>query len=587
MSFSLFNIFLAGLGLSFLVFIHELGHYIVARRAKMRVEVFSIGFGKPMYTWVRKGVKWQICYLLFGGYVKIAGMEKENGKDPHEIPDGFYGKRPWDRIKVAVMGPLVNIVFAFLIFSVIWVSGGREKPFAENTKIIGWVDETSELASMGVKPGDTITTYNGKPFQGYKDLVFNGVLKDSRTTISGMKVDYFTGKHEPYSFQLEPYSISSELKKGLKTIGVLAPASFLIFQDFDKNGFAKESGIAKGDRVLWANGELVFSYPHLRNIVNSSSVLMTVERAGNKLQLRIPRVSINELQLSMEQWHEFNDWKRALGSKEPIDSLYFIPYEVDELGRVKGAFSFIDADLVQVPDAKLLPGDKIISVQGEPINSGLKLFEKLKEKKVVIIVQKAKEGAPISWQDQDSTFVKSVNWASLQQLIASLGSGEAVEENDDFKVLAPIKLATFENREILGISLSDRNVVYNPSPFVLLGDTAKEMWLTLSSLFSGSLSPKWLSGPVGIVKVMHDSWTMGIKEALYWMALISLNLGFLNLLPIPILDGGHICFALWEMITRKRVAAKTMERLVLPFVVLLIMFFVYVTYQDISRLFVR
>src|SRR3989338_3656807 len=100
------------LGLGFLVFIHELGHYFVARRGGMRVEAFAIGFGKPLYTWEHKGVKWHINMLPFGGYVKIAGMHKEKGVEPSDIVDGFFGKSHWKRIQVALAGPVVNIVFA-------------------------------------------------------------------------------------------------------------------------------------------------------------------------------------------------------------------------------------------------------------------------------------------------------------------------------------------------------------------------------------------------------------------------------------------------------------------------------------------
>src|SRR4029078_5976078 len=112
---SLFYVVLAILGLGFLIFIHELGHYWMARRVGMRVESFGIGFVRPIFSVMRNGVKWNICWLPFGGYVKIAGMEKEDGKEPEDIPDGFFGKSPWDRIKVAIMGPLVNLVFAFLV----------------------------------------------------------------------------------------------------------------------------------------------------------------------------------------------------------------------------------------------------------------------------------------------------------------------------------------------------------------------------------------------------------------------------------------------------------------------------------------
>src|SRR5258708_6229980 len=99
----------------------------------MRVEAFAIGFGKPIFTWERKGVKWHICMLPFGGYVKIAGMQKEGNQEPSDIADGFFGKTPWQRIKVAIAGPLVNIVFALVVFSVLWFSGGRNKQFTEFT----------------------------------------------------------------------------------------------------------------------------------------------------------------------------------------------------------------------------------------------------------------------------------------------------------------------------------------------------------------------------------------------------------------------------------------------------------------------
>jgi regulator of sigma E protease len=98
---SFLYVLLAILGLGFLVFIHELGHFIMARRQGMKVEAFSIGFGKPIYSWEKNGVKWMIGILPFGGYVKIAGMSREGNLEPYEIPDGFYGKRPWQRIKVA------------------------------------------------------------------------------------------------------------------------------------------------------------------------------------------------------------------------------------------------------------------------------------------------------------------------------------------------------------------------------------------------------------------------------------------------------------------------------------------------------
>ena len=129
MVLSLLYIILAILGLGLLVFIHELGHYWVARKKGMKIEAFSIGFGPSIYEWQKDGVQWKLCWLLFGGYVKIAGMQKEGNLEPSEIPEGFYSKGPWARIQVSLAGPLVNIAFAFAALTALWLLGGREKPF--------------------------------------------------------------------------------------------------------------------------------------------------------------------------------------------------------------------------------------------------------------------------------------------------------------------------------------------------------------------------------------------------------------------------------------------------------------------------
>jgi regulator of sigma E protease len=142
-----------------------------------------------------------------------------------------------------------------------------------------------------------------------------------------------------------------------------------------------------------------------------------------------------------------------------------------------------------------------------------------------------------------------------------------------------------QRKLVLGVPLKDREVRYNPSPVQQFLNVFEDTWRTISGLVSGVLNPKYVSGPVGIVHVVHQSWMVGAKEALFWMAVISLNLGIVNLLPIPVLDGGHIMFSLLEMITKRPLRSKTMERLVIPFIGLLVALFIYITYQDIARLF--
>ncbi len=146
------------------------------------------------------------------------------------------------------------------------------------------------------------------------------------------------------------------------------------------------------------------------------------------------------------------------------------------------------------------------------------------------------------------------------------------------------QLEKTQSRSVLGIYFKDRPVVYNPTPQKQFSDVFQDTWRMLFGLISGYANPKFVAGPVGIVQIVHQSWTVGPKEALFWMALISLNLGLLNLLPLPILDGGHILFSFVEMFTKRPLRSKTMERMIIPFVGLLTCFFIYVTYQDLARL---
>ncbi|MBM3191917.1 MAG: peptidase, partial [Chlamydiae bacterium] len=279
-------IILALLGLGFLIFIHELGHYLMARRVRMKIEVFSIGFGKPILSWTFQGVRWQLGCLPFGGYVKIAGDQQKDLVEGKALdPDTFYGKSPWARIKVALMGPFVNIVFAFFLFAVIWVAGGKQEPFAKYTSIIGYVDPRSELYAQGVRAGDQIIEYNGHKFRGFKDLLYASILKQDQLEIAGYKINYLTQEKKLFHYNLKPYVDGRSKNQDIQTIGITHPASFLLFSqahgegDFSlENSPMKDSGIAYGDRVIWANNELVFSLQQLTHLVNEPKVLLTIQR---------------------------------------------------------------------------------------------------------------------------------------------------------------------------------------------------------------------------------------------------------------------------------------------------------------------
>lgn len=639
---SLMYIFLAILGLSILIFFHELGHYLMARRVGMRVETFAIGFGRPIYSWMHKGVKWQIGWLLFGGYVKIAGQDNDDTRNPYEIPDGFFGKPPLDRIKVAFAGPFVNLLLAFLIFVVLWASGGREKNFTEFTQKLGWIDPQSELYAAGVRPGDEIVAYNHAPFQSFKDHVYVP-MTNSEVVFQGLKINYATGQKEPFEHTIKTYSHPNSIDKGRLTTGVISSARYLIYDQrenlISEGSPMHQSGIQDGDRIVWVDGDLIFSNQQMSHLLNDGRVLLTILRNGKTMLVRVPRVPVQELKMDPEFREEITDWQYEAGLNNiKLQRLYTLPYNLTNDGVVENELKFIDKEneLENFPqktyaqnELPLQPKDRIIAVDGTPVKSAYELLAELQKHHVNIIVERNPTVKnQISWSDADGEFDRQVNWKDINKIAESLGTNSPVNSAGNFYLLKPVipksrhdielslekkawmtaelneqrkeieniedperrahalaLLKTHENQLVLGLGLQDRRVNYNPSPIRQFGDVFSEIWNTLVALVTGALNPKWMSGPIGIVQVVHDNWMIGIKEALFWLGAISLNLGILNLLPIPVLDGGTILLSLFEMLTGKKLHPKTLEKLVLPFALLLIAFFVFLTYQDLSRLF--
>ena len=160
--------------LTIIVFVHELGHFLVARWCGVTVEVFSIGFGREIYGWNdRHGTHWKICWLPLGGYVKFEGDANATSL-PQAVsenttvrsPGNFHGKPVWRRAAVVAAGPIANFILAILIFAVVFMLIGIPmiEPRAES------VIPGSAAEKAGVKPGDLVTAVDGQKIETFSDL---------------------------------------------------------------------------------------------------------------------------------------------------------------------------------------------------------------------------------------------------------------------------------------------------------------------------------------------------------------------------------------------------------------------------------
>lgn len=632
MILSLLMLCLAILGLGFLIFIHEWGHYLMAKKAGMRIEVFSIGFGKALFSWNRSGVKWQLGMIPFGGFVKIAGMEQKGSIDPREIVDGYFSKSPWQRILVAIMGPIFNILFALVAFAVIWMLGGRIMPFAERTSYLGWVATDSAAYQNGIRAGDYILSINHHPYHNYSEYLVETMTSSTPLLIEGKKVDYWNKTKTPFQLMFDA-------KKDMAGKQFFLPGSYLIYQRepvFSNSNWSSlsKSGIQPNDRLIAVDGKLVFSLMQLIDVLNESEVTLTISRSGETHIARVPRLKIADIQLNSLMREEIGDWMHASKIAGKIEDTYFIPYALLGDAVVEDSFTFLNerAEPTHTYSVERTPyitqlekGDKILAVDAASINSSIELLLALQQRRVQIVVQR--ESIETLAKNPEHNFASGYDLKVVDDLIKSRITGQNARQEGSYYLLEPValirrseapysselkqkmqeevneqkkaieaiqdlkqrslaqkELERYQNRLVMGGIFTDLSTKYNPSPFSLFTESFHSTIKTLVSLFSGQVSPKNIVGPVVLVAAIKHSLYQGITNALYWLGFISLNLAVLNLLPIPVLDGGHVLFFLYEGITGRKIRAKTMEKLIIPFMILLALLLIYATYNDILRL---
>ncbi len=157
--------------LTVIVFIHEYGHFKIARLCGMKVDTFSIGFGREMWGWNdRFGTRWKVGWLPVGGYVKFAGDANATSMPDANVPpkpDEFHGKPIWQRALVVLAGPVANFILAFFLFAGAYFILGDPAPGTR----IGTILDGEPAAAAGFQPNDVILRINGEEVQSFSDVV--------------------------------------------------------------------------------------------------------------------------------------------------------------------------------------------------------------------------------------------------------------------------------------------------------------------------------------------------------------------------------------------------------------------------------
>ena len=163
--------------LSLLVFVHELGHFTVAKFFGVKVYVFSIGFGKRLFTKHYKGTDWSLSLIPLGGYVKMKGQEDLNPALSNNEPDSYNTKTPLQRILILLAGPFANFLLAFVLYIVIGILGN-----SAISPTIGKIIKNSPASIAGLKVNDKIVKINNEEVKTWNDL--SQIIKNSNRSLT-------------------------------------------------------------------------------------------------------------------------------------------------------------------------------------------------------------------------------------------------------------------------------------------------------------------------------------------------------------------------------------------------------------------
>ncbi len=542
------------------IFIHELGHYMAARKRGLVVKSFSIGFGPRLFGWRKDGIDYKVSLLPLGGYValpQLADMrqiEDAEGVDVESLPPITY----LDKVIVAAAGAVFNIIFALFISLIVW-GIGRPVAAAELTTTVGSVMEQIELPSgpvpgpawtAGIRPGDRIISIDGSPVEKYMDihlLIMTGSGRGGddqpRTTII---VDR---QGETLEFEVDPVLPVINERSGdrMRMVGIM-PASDVIVGAVTPGSPAERAQLQPGDKILAIDGNIVHSLPNISNYLNRhkpEQVVLSIVRDGRNIDLNFePEVVAHSKPLLRVQLNDAT------------------AFELLAADAADKTFSPIDL---------AAPTDVIIYALNPEIISGARTGDILESIDGVAIISLAQARQLLSQSDgEPRTFTFARN--RRQQTVTLDGSVQV-------SVVPP------QTRVMVGFAIAPAEVIIHPTPYAQFHESVTMIGRILHGLSnpSSDIGFRHLSGPIGIGRIIYEFSITDFQRLLWFVVLLNINLAILNLLPIPVLDGGHIAFATIAKLRGKALPQGFINAVQGSFMLLLFGLIFYIIFFDSMR----
>jgi regulator of sigma E protease len=525
---------------SVLVLVHEFGHFIVARRNGIKVLEFGMGF--PPRAWGKKigETIYSINWIPFGGFVRLLG-EEASDKSAAKLKQSFSSKSAWIRTKVIVAGVVMNFLLAILLLTIgfsfgieplmvneedIYRNLAEGNITAETGVFVGKISDQAKGAGLSV--GDKILAINEKAVTDNLDLaIFQKNKADKDVDLTVLSKDCAQKK----------IHLAANSKAGTYGIDLKPFTGFphMLVAEVAVGGNAAKAGIRKGDVFLKINGNGVYSQEEFEQYIRMSPTVNAVVLRDNKEQnvtFKLPdarRVVVGEV----------------------------IAGSIAEKAGFKAGDVIAEMDGIAV--------SKIAEVQG--------LIKKNFESEVAYSIVRGSEKLVIKAKPGKDKLI-GISLALLNSFRNAQFSTYAVDVVTSITEIKPVRYAPWKALQT-AVSESARLSVLTVDAFRK----------TLVSIFSKFVVPAEVGGPVQIAVYTKAFLEEGFFAMLRFMAMLSLSLAVLNILPIPALDGGKFLFILIEVITRRKVNPRFESMVHAAGFVLLLIFIGFVTFNDIVRLF--
>lgn len=521
------------------IFIHELGHFLMAKKRGLKVPKFSIGFGPKLYSWKRDETEYCISLLPLGGYVALPEM----GEIPileGKSSNNFKSLSFTDKFLVAVMGAVFNVLFAFVLACILWATGLRV-PEEDCETTIGYILQEYEgkitpAIQAGLRQGDKILAVDDVAVKSFSEIEKTIILGKGRNENHQPQAKItFLRNQEVHTTYLNLVMLKTNplTNDEIRFSGILAPKQKLYVASFERNSSAEKSGLKVGDQILKLNDQDLFSFMDLREFLQKyepQQVNLTVLREGKTFNI------ICETQ----KLANYRSWLHYGTDKQFID---FYQKQSDvKILEVRGQhFNAIPED------------GKVLSCNGVTIMH----LEHLQQ-----LLNQCKE----------RTLMLEIEHKNKQLIVVP------------HKVV-PIEFHPEERITRLGILFDQRYVLKHDNPFVQFKQAIQSTVETLTCLVNknSDIKMQHLMGAPGIMRLLHRFSTDDFRRLLWFIVLLNINLAILNLLPIPVLDGGHILFAIIEKIFRRPLPFIWVNVIQNIFVILFLGLMAYVMFFDIRR----